>query len=100
LGGQRPASTVTVALDQYEFSPRVIHILRGTTVIWRNTDDLGEAHTVTTDPAVWILKLDSDFLEPDEQFQATFTERGQYNYYCRVHGGPDQQGMSGIVIVD
>jgi plastocyanin len=100
LSGQRPSSSVTVALDQYEVVPNVIHVARGTTVIWRNTDELGEAHTVTTDPAVWILKFDSDFLEPNEQFQVTFTERGQYNYYCRAHGGPDLQGMSGMVIVD
>jgi plastocyanin len=100
LRGQRPSSMVTIALDQYEMMPNQIHVARGTTVVWRNVDEVGEAHTVTTDPATWILKFDSDLLLPSEQFQVVFTERGQYNYYCRVHGAPDGAGMSGVIFVD
>jgi plastocyanin len=62
-------------------------------------DDLGEAHTVTADPGQ-ATKFDSDFLEPDEQFAFTFTERGRYPYFCRAHGAPGLQGMAGIVIVE
>jgi plastocyanin len=99
LGGQRPPLAVGVGLDQFAVTPPEIHIVRGTTVTWRNVDDLGEAHTVTADPGQ-ATKFDSDFLEPDEQFAFTFTERGRYPYFCRAHGAPGLQGMAGIVIVE
>ncbi|HET6319007.1 MAG TPA: plastocyanin/azurin family copper-binding protein [Chloroflexota bacterium] len=100
LGGTRPSKVVVVALDQYEVRPSEIHIARGTRVIWRNTDELGEAHTVTADPGTWLLQFDSGWLEPDEQFEITFTDRGQYSYFCEAHGAPGHGGMSGLVIVD
>jgi plastocyanin len=99
LGGNRPPLAVVVGLDQFSVTPPEIHVVRGTTVTWRNVDQLGEAHTVTADPGQ-ATKFDSDFLEPDEQFAFTFTERGRYSYFCRVHGAPNLQGMAGIVIVD
>ena len=61
LRGDRPALAVTVALDQYQMNPPEIHVLRGTTVTWRNVDELGEAHTVTADPGQ-LVKFDSGFL--------------------------------------
>ena len=30
----------------------------------------------------------------------TFTERGHYLYYCRVHGTPNGQGMAGVIVVE
>jgi plastocyanin len=98
LGGQRPALEVMVNLDSYTVHPAEIDIARGTTVTWRNVDQLGEAHTVTADPGQ-LAKFDSDFLEPDESFSYTFTERGRYAYFCSIHGGPGLQGMSGLVVV-
>jgi plastocyanin len=100
LRGNRPPRAVLITLDQYEFSPAEIHVPRGTTVTWRNVDELGEPHTVTSRPNVWQLKFDSRELIPGEQFQATFTERGRYAYYCRIHGAPDSDIMSGTVVVD
>jgi len=100
LRGNRPHRSVLLTLSQYEIAPSELHIARGTTVTWRNADELGEAHTVTSDPDVWKLRFDSQELEPGEQFQATFTERGEYTYYCRLHGAPEMVGMSGVIIVD
>ena len=99
LGGQRPPTQVTIALDDYEMQPAEIHIARGTRVIWRNVDAAGEAHTVTAAPRQSV-SFDSDFLEPDESFAFTFTERGRYLYYCRAHGTPDGEGMAGLVVVE
>jgi plastocyanin len=97
--GNRPPRAVLVGLDKFSVTPPEIHVLRGTNVIWRNVDELGEAHTITADPGQ-LTKFDSDFLEPDEQFGFTFTDRGRYLYYCRVHGLPESQGMSGVVVVE
>jgi plastocyanin len=99
LAGQRPALEVVVSLDGYSVVPEEIHVVRGTKVIWRNVDDLGEAHTISADPGQFT-RFDSDFLVPDEQFDFTFTERGRYAYYCRAHGAPGVQGMAGIVVVE
>jgi plastocyanin len=99
LGGQRPALAVTVDLGDYAVAPAEIHVARGTTVTWRNVDELGEAHTVTADPGQ-LFRFDSDFLEPDEKFSFIFSEHGRYVYYCRVHGDVGLNGMSGVVIVD
>jgi plastocyanin len=99
LGGQRPAKQVLIALDQYEFAPAELRIARGTTVVWRNVDDLGEAHTVTAAPH-WLVSLDSDFLVPGEEVQFTFTERGEFVFFCREHGEPLPIGMAGRIIVE
>jgi plastocyanin len=99
LGGSRPALETVVSLDTYAFQPAEIHIARGTTVTWRNVDALGEAHTVSADPGQ-VPKFDSDFLEPDETFSYTFTERGRFAYFCRLHGQINLQGMSGLVVVE
>ena len=98
LGGQRPSQQVTVDMGDYEFQPVEISIARGTTVTWRNTDELGEAHTVVADDGQ-LVKFGSDPLEPDESFTYTFTERGRFIYYCSLHGEPGHQGMSGVVVV-
>lgn len=99
LRGNRPARIVLVGLDEFAIHPPEIHVLRGTKVIWRNVDQLGEAHTVTADERQFV-SFKSDFLKPDEQFAYLFTERGRYAYYCEVHGGPGLGGMSGVVVVD
>jgi len=98
LGGQRPSQEAIVLMDQYEFQPSVVEIVRGTTVTWRNVDEVGDAHTVTADSGQ-VAKFDSDFVEPDESFSYTFTERGRYTYYSVDAGQPGGQGMAGVVVV-
>jgi plastocyanin len=98
LGGQRPSQEAIVIMDLYEFQPAEVDIARGTTVTWRNVDELGEAHTVTAYPGQ-LVKFDSGFLEPDESFSYTFTERGRFTYYSVDAGQPGQPGMSGVVVV-
>ena len=102
IAGQRPTQQALVIMDQYEFQSPEIHVARGTTVTWRNVDEEGEAHTVTSDPGQSV-KFGSDWLLPDESFQYKLTERGRYAYYCLAHGEPGQQGlvgMTGIIVVE
>ena len=65
----------------------------GTTVVWTNGDATG--HTVTADNGAF----DSGNLDQGATFKFTFNQPGAYAYYCRYHGGPGGQGMSGQVIV-
>lgn len=98
IAGHHPTQQVTVQMNDYEFQPAEISVTRGTTVTWRNTDDLGEAHAVATD-----RKLFGPFealpLEPEETFAYTFTERGAFTYFCGFHGAPGRQGMAGVIVV-
>lgn len=87
------------------FDPIGIHIEPGQTVRWTNRD-AGNSHTATAyHPKLFERPLripseakpwDSDYLLPDEQVSATFTEDGVYDYYCVPH---EHAGMVGRIVV-
>jgi plastocyanin len=52
----------------------------GTTVTWRNEDDI--PHTVTS--ATRLFK--SSALDTDDTYSFTFTEPGMYEYFCSLPG--------------
>lgn len=80
------------------YSPNPITINVGDTVTWTNDDS--ELHTVTSGTnATSDGKFDSSpdydpLMLPGATFSHTFTEAGEYPYYCALH--PD---MAGTVIV-
>jgi len=82
-----------VELEDFQFVPRVLTIKVGTEVKFSNKDDV--THTVTSDTGLF----DSGGLSKGEEFYYTFTEAGEYPYYCAPHGGPGGVGMSGTIIV-
>lgn len=92
--------------NQLRFTPATIRISVGETVTWRNTSDL--PHTVTADaskaqdPSNVSLPdgaepFDSGNLDPGEVFRYTFTEPGEYRYFCIPH---EAAAMVGTVIVE
>jgi plastocyanin len=82
-----------VELEDFQMVPKVLTVKVGTTVKFSNKDEAG--HTVTSDTGVF----DSGMLAKGEEFFFTFTEVGEYPYYCAPHGGPGGVGMSGVIIV-
>ncbi|MGH6943113.1 MAG: cupredoxin domain-containing protein [Geminicoccaceae bacterium] len=79
------AETVTIAIDNFAFSPADLRVAPGTTVIWANHDDA--PHTVTSsDGAFKSYAIDSD-----ETFSFTFEKAGSYQYFCALH--PHMVGM-------
>ena len=82
-----------VDLEDFQFVPKVLTVKVGTTVKFSNKDDVG--HTVTSDTGVF----DSGILTKGQEFFFTFTQTGEYPYYCAPHGGPGGVGMSGLIIV-
>ena len=82
-----------VELEDFQFVPQVLTVKVGTEVKFSNKDDV--VHTVTSDTGLF----DSGSLEKGEEFFYTFTEAGEYPYYCAPHGGPGGQGMSGTIVV-
>src|SRR5690348_17058925 len=80
----QPAPKVTI--DNYAFQPADITVAPGTTVTWTNaqTDDV---HSSVSNDGLW----DSDTLDTGQSFQYTFTDPGDFTYYCSVH--PDMQAV-------
>ena len=76
-----------------KFSPAEITIAVGDTVGWTVT---GLTHTSTSGrPGDLTGIWDSDSLRLGESFSHTFSEIGEFPYFCRIHGG----AMKGSVTV-
>ncbi|MEJ2259987.1 MAG: plastocyanin/azurin family copper-binding protein, partial [Nitrosopumilaceae archaeon] len=66
------------------YLPYQIEISTGETVIWDNIDSA--AHTVTSGmPGSPDGVFDSGMVLSGGTFEFTFTEPGEYDYYCMVH---------------
>jgi len=75
------------------FLPYTVEISSGETVVWTNTDSA--AHTITSGvPTTPDNNFDSGMMMVDESWESTFTESGEYDYYCMLH-----PWMTGKVIV-
>ncbi len=75
-----------VRLEDFAFSPANIVVDIGTTITWTNYDNAG--HTVTSDDGD-VLR--SGLFGQNEIYRYTFTEAGEYRYYCEPH--PNMQGL-------
>jgi plastocyanin len=88
----KPASaagqTVTVAIVDFTYSPKIVSVTPGTTVTWVNHDD--DPHTVTATEKAFRSKP----LDTDDTFTFTFTTPGDYVYFCSLH-----PHMTGRVVV-
>ena len=71
-----------------------VEILIGDTIVWKNADTA--AHTVTSGSAEDGPDdlFDSGLFAPGKSFSYTFTETGDYPYYCIVH-----PWMDGTILV-
>ncbi|MEO6063722.1 MAG: plastocyanin/azurin family copper-binding protein [Thermoflexales bacterium] len=92
-----PAATVapkpvakTVDIQVFQFMPGVLEVKAGTTVIWINKDNI--EHSITNGvPGKLGGKFDSGFFTQGKTFSFTFTEAGEYPYFCMRHNS--MQGM-------
>jgi plastocyanin len=89
------SDTVTVIIQYYLYLDdnfdNVLTVPAGTRVVWIAKDD--DAHTVSSIETPRVLN--SPNLLNNETYEFTFTEPGQYDYFCVPH--PD---MTGVVIVE
>jgi plastocyanin len=72
-------SAAEVKIDNFSFGPATLTVAAGTTVTWKNNDDV--PHTVVSDDKTFRSKA----LDTDDKFSYTFTKPGTYNYFCSVH---------------
>lgn len=87
-GFSNDAQTVDVSIQNFSFQPSVLTVAAGTTVTWTNLD--GATHTVTSRSDVW----DSGELSQNQAFSFTFTQPGEFEYYCAIH-----PSMKGKIVV-
>ncbi|MTV14450.1 MULTISPECIES: cupredoxin family copper-binding protein [Bradyrhizobium] len=72
------AEDTAVHIDNFSFTPPQLDVKVGTTVTWTNRDDI--PHTV-----VCAGKFRSKTMDTDGTFSFTFTEPGEYKYFCSLH---------------
>ena len=77
ISAARCAESV-VTIDNFTFSPAQMTVKVGTTVTWKNQDDI--PHTVVS-----AGKFKSKALDTDDHFSFTFTAAGDYAYFCSLH---------------
>src|SRR5438132_505245 len=88
------ATTHSVVLKDIQFQPASITITAGDTVKWTHQDG-ATAHTVTADDG----SFDQQMPAQGATFSHAFKTPGTFRYYCRIHGAPGGQGMSGVITV-
>jgi len=79
LSAEKQPATVTIAIDNFSFTPKEVTIEKETTVTWVNHDDV--PHTVVSTSQ----RFRSKALDADDKYSFTFVDAGTYEYFCSVH---------------
>jgi plastocyanin len=87
--GTARAEDAMVKISDFQFAPARLTVKAGTTVTWRNNDDI--PHTVTSTTRAFKSKA----LDTDDAFAFAFTEPGSYAYVCSLH-----PHMTGTIVVE
>lgn len=85
----RAATTVSVRIENFTFTPATITIESGDTIRWTNVDSAPHS-AVTVEPGFVTVVL-----AQDQSTTTTFDRPGTYDYICGVHG----LSMRGTVVV-
>ena len=78
LSGAHAVETTNVMIDNFTFEPAQLTVKVGTTVIWKNRDDI--PHTVVS-----AGKFRSKTMDTEDSYSFTFTAAGDYKYFCSLH---------------
>ena len=74
---------VSVNITEFAFDQPVVTVKAGTTVTWVNKDAV--PHTVTEGAPGKEAAFDSGMLAQGQSWSYTFSEPGEYDYYCLPH---------------
>jgi len=70
---------------QIYYDPEVIDVTVGTTVTWENVDNTMHTATSGNPDGGPNAVFDSDIMLAGDKFEFTFTDAGNYDYYCILH---------------
>lgn len=79
-GAIQTVSIITNSNGSFGFSPAILTVPVGTTVIWKNTTSV--PHTVTSDNG---RTFNSGPISPGGTFSFKFTTAARYPYHCNIH---------------
>jgi len=77
--GTTPVAAASVSIQNFAFSPSVVHVIVGGSVTWTNKD--ATPHTATDIAG----SFDSGSLATDGTYKMTFATAGTYTYHCTIH---------------
>jgi plastocyanin len=102
LAGPARADSKTVLLKGTKFEPKTVEIQVADTVVWKY--ESGERHSLNFEDGTDLTPgcgglLGNCLDQPGETRSRTFSKTSTFAYYCRFHGAPGGQGMSGVVKV-
>lgn len=80
-----------VEIEDFAYKPATRTIKVATEITWINRDSVD--HTVTAKEGSFDGQLNGE----GEEFSFRFTQSGEFDYYCEIHG---EDRMSGTVIVE
>ena len=86
---QFSAEDATIGIDNFTFAPERLTLRVGTTVAWRNKDDIPQYRHLSH-PIIKSIALDTN-----DSYSFTFTEPGTYEYFCSLH-----PRMTGTIVVE
>lgn len=86
---QPTTSTPTIVIENYSFSPNVLSVKKGTTVVWTNND--AAPHAIVGNRSSWMV---GPTLKQWATYTHTFDANGTFNYSCAIH-----PSMRGTIIV-
>jgi plastocyanin len=78
------AAGAEVNIDNFAFTPKELTVKAGTTIVFRNRDDI--PHSVVASKGEFHSKA----LDTDDSFSFTFAKAGSYAFSCGLH--PRMQG--------
>jgi Icc protein len=85
--GKRAANEVSI--DNFSFNPKIVSIARGSTLTWRNRDDV--PHKIQSSDGRFA---GSPLLDSKGTYSVSFPGAGEFRYFCALH-----PVMQGTVIV-
>ena len=77
-----PNATIQIAISNFVYSPAVITVTKGSTLVWTNKDLA--PHTVTPSSGD---DFDSGFMGQGSIYSLTVTDTSSINYFCAYHFG-------------
>jgi plastocyanin len=95
-GGSTGTVVQVVAIDN-TFRPEVIEIEVGDEVRWENRG-LNEHNVLYVQDAASPFGVEVAQFQPGDAYTHVFTEPGEFDYYCSIHGN-ETVGMVGTVVV-
>jgi len=92
-----PGEPVEVKALDNTFIEEEVDVAVGTEVVWKNGGRNDHDIVPVADGESWGVGIDA--FHPGDEYSYTFSEPGEYAYYCTIHGTADV-GMTGTIIVN